>query len=175
MHVDGSKWFHQTILPNGWGWYNNEQQHYTNRIQNSYVSDGTLKIVAKKETFNDQGHTKNYTSARLNSKFAFTYGVVEIRAKLPTGDWYMACHLDPRAKILMNLEPTGNSKGLALYRGQLVEKLILWNIGVTIKTMSKVPCIPPHPMALLTTMVVERYQQFPQNFMCISSSGQQRK
>ena len=83
--IDDSKWFHQTILPNGWGWYNNEQQHYTNRIQNSYVSDGTLKIVAKKETFNDQGHTKNYTSARLNSKFAFTYGVVEIRAKLPSG------------------------------------------------------------------------------------------
>lgn len=83
--IDDSKWFHQTILPNGWGWYNNEQQHYTNRIQNSYVSDGTLKIVAKKETFNDQGHTKQYTSARLNSKFAFTYGVVEIRAKLPTG------------------------------------------------------------------------------------------
>ena len=83
--IDDSKWFHQTILPNGWGWYNDEQQHYTNRIQNSYVSDGTLKIVAKKETFNDQGHTKQYTSARLNSKFAFTYGVVEIRAKLPTG------------------------------------------------------------------------------------------
>jgi beta-glucanase (GH16 family) len=83
--VDDSKWFHQTILPNGWGWYNNELQHYTNRIDNSYVSDGTLKIVAKKETFTDQGKTKQYTSARLNSKFAFTYGVVEIRAKLPTG------------------------------------------------------------------------------------------
>jgi beta-glucanase (GH16 family) len=83
--IDDSKWFHQTILPNGWGWYNDEKQHYTNRIQNSYVSDGTLKIVAKKETFTDQGHTKDYTSARLNSKFAFTYGVVEIRAKLPTG------------------------------------------------------------------------------------------
>ncbi len=83
--VDDSKWFHQTILPNGWGWYNDEQQHYTNRIDNSYVSDGTLKIVAKNETFTDQGKTKDYTSARLNSKFAFTYGVVEIRAKLPTG------------------------------------------------------------------------------------------
>jgi beta-glucanase (GH16 family) len=83
--IDDSKWFHQTKLPNGWGWYNNEQQHYTNRIENSYVSDGTLKIVAKKEVFSDQGHTKDYTSARLNSKFAFTYGVVEIRAKLPTG------------------------------------------------------------------------------------------
>jgi len=83
--IDDSKWFHQTILPNGWGWYNDERQHYTNRTDNSYVSDGTLKIVAKKETFNDQGHTKQYTSARLNSKFAFTYGVVEVRAKLPTG------------------------------------------------------------------------------------------
>lgn len=83
--VDDSKWFHQTKLPNGWGWYNDEQQHYTNRIDNSYVSDGTLKIVAKNETFTDQGETKQYTSARLNSKFAFTYGVVEIRAKLPTG------------------------------------------------------------------------------------------
>ena len=87
--IDDSKWFHQTILPdgypNGWSWYNGELQHYTNRIENSYVSDGTLKIVAKKETFNDQGHTKQYTSARLNSKFAFTYGVVEIRAMLPIG------------------------------------------------------------------------------------------
>ena len=83
--IDDSKWFHQTKLPNGWGWYNNELQHYTNRIENSYVSDGTLKIVAKKETFNDQGHTKQYTSARLNSIFAFSYGVVEIRAKMPTG------------------------------------------------------------------------------------------
>ncbi len=83
--IDDSKWFHQTKLPNGWGWYNNELQHYTNRIENSYVSDGTLKIVAKKETFNDQGHTKQYTSARLNSIFAFSYGVVEIRAKMPIG------------------------------------------------------------------------------------------
>ena len=54
-------------------------------MENSYVSDGTLKIVAKKEEFTDQGHTKQYTSARLNSKYAFTYGTVEVRAKLPTG------------------------------------------------------------------------------------------
>jgi len=49
------------------------------------VEDGILNIVAKKETFSDQGYTKEYTSARLNSKYAFTYGKVEIRAKLPTG------------------------------------------------------------------------------------------
>ncbi|WP_334112606.1 family 16 glycosylhydrolase [Paucihalobacter sp.] len=83
--IDGSKWFHQTLLPNGVSWYNNEIQHYTNRLTNTFESDGNLNLVAKKETFTDQGVTKEYTSARLNSKFAFTYGKVEVRAKLPSG------------------------------------------------------------------------------------------
>ena len=83
--VDDSKWFHQTQLPEGGSWFNNEVQHYTDRIDNAEVSDGTLKIRAKAEGYTDQGVTKNYTSARLNSKYAFTYGKVEIRAKLPTG------------------------------------------------------------------------------------------
>jgi len=83
--INTDKWHHQTQLPNGSSWYNGEIQHYTNRAANSYVSNGTLKIVAKKETFSDQGVTLTHTSARLNSKFAFTYGYVEIRAKLPTG------------------------------------------------------------------------------------------
>jgi len=83
--IDGTKWFQQTIIPNGSGWFNNEQQIYTDRTENSYVSDGTLKIVAKREQFTDQGVTKQFTSARLNSKFAFKYGRVEVRAKLPSG------------------------------------------------------------------------------------------
>ena len=83
--VDTLKWFHQTKLPSGGNWYNNEVQHYTNRIDNSFVENGILKIVAKKETFTDQGQTKQYTSARLNSKFSFKCGRVDIRAKLPSG------------------------------------------------------------------------------------------
>ena len=83
--VDAAKWFHQTVLPNGSSWFNGEQQHYTDRTDNSYVSDGTLKIVALKESFSDQGVTKNYTSARLNSRYSFTYGRIEVRAKLPSG------------------------------------------------------------------------------------------
>ena len=83
--ISSTNWHHQTQLPNGSSWYNGEVQHYTNRTDNSYVSDGTLKIVAKKETFSDQGQTKDYTSARLNSKFTFTNGRVEVRAKLPFG------------------------------------------------------------------------------------------
>ena len=83
--IDNSKWYHQTLLPNGSSWYNNEIQHYTDRIDNSNVSNGVLNIVGKKEEFNSQGVTKQYTSARLNSKFAFQYGKIEIRAKLPSG------------------------------------------------------------------------------------------
>ena len=83
--IDGSKWFHQTQLPNGGSWFNGELQHYTDRVDNSYVQNGKLYIVAKDETFTDQGVTKEYTSARLNSKFAFTHGRVEARAKLPMG------------------------------------------------------------------------------------------
>jgi len=84
--IDATKWHHQTQLPQGGSWYNGEQQHYTNRIENSSVNNGFLDITAIKESFTDQGQTKQYTSARLNSKFAFTYGRVDVRAKLPFGD-----------------------------------------------------------------------------------------
>lgn len=83
--VDGEKWFQQTQLPPEGSWYNGEVQHYTNRTENAVVEEGILKVIARKETFTDQGVTKQYTSARLNSKFAFTYGRVEFRAKVPTG------------------------------------------------------------------------------------------
>ena len=83
--IDTNKWFHQTQIPNGISWFNNEIQHYTNRIKNSYVSDGSLKIIAQKENYTDQRILKNYTSARINSKFSFTYGRVEVKAKLPSG------------------------------------------------------------------------------------------
>ena len=83
--LNTDKWHQQTQLPNGDSWYNGEIQHYTDRIENASVSNGTLKLVAINETYLDQGVTKEYTSARLNSKFAFTYGKVEVRAKLPSG------------------------------------------------------------------------------------------
>jgi beta-glucanase (GH16 family) len=87
--VNSSNWFHQTQLPAGGSWFNNEVQHYTNQLTNSFVNGGFLNIVAKKEPYTDQGITKQYTSARLNSKFAFKYGRVDVRAKLPidSGTW----------------------------------------------------------------------------------------
>jgi beta-glucanase (GH16 family) len=86
-----SKWHHQTYPPNEDSWFNDEQQHYTALIENSYVSNGSLKIKAIKESYRDptSGSTKQYTAARLNSKYAFKYGRMEVRAKLPAaqGTW----------------------------------------------------------------------------------------
>lgn len=77
---DPSKWGYD-IGAGGWG--NNELQYYTNRLENAAVSNGTLKIVLKAESFSGS----NYTSARIltRGKFSFKYGKVEVRAKLPAG------------------------------------------------------------------------------------------
>ena len=82
---DNSKWHHQTFAPNGGSWYNGELQHYVDKENTTYVSNGTLKIIARKETYSTQNTTKEYTSARLNSKFDFKYGRIDVRAKLPSG------------------------------------------------------------------------------------------
>ncbi len=65
------------------GWGNNEEQYYTDRPENATVSNGTLKINAVKENYDGS----SYTSARIKSDdlFEFTYGRVEIKAKLPGG------------------------------------------------------------------------------------------
>ena len=83
--IDTEKWFHQTKIPSGGSWHNGEIQHYTDRVENAFLDSGYLHVMARRETYTDQGHTKDYTSARLNSRFAFTYGKVEVRAKLPYG------------------------------------------------------------------------------------------
>ena len=82
---DSSKWHHQTFAPNGGSWFNGELQHYVDKENTTYVTNGTLKIVARKETYTTQNSTKEYTSARLNSKFDFKYGRIDVRAKLPSG------------------------------------------------------------------------------------------
>lgn len=65
------------------GWGNAELQFYTSRTDNAIVSNGTLKIIAIKESYNGSP----YTSARLLSKekFSFKYGKIEVRAKMPSG------------------------------------------------------------------------------------------
>ena len=66
-------------LPSGWG--NWELQYY--QPENARVENGNLIIDVKEETVS----TFNYTSARLRTmgKADFTYGRIEARMKIPSG------------------------------------------------------------------------------------------
>ena len=84
----------EAIDPTQWNWEvngdgggNNEEQYYINSAENSYMENGNLILVAKREDY--QG--KKYTSARLTTqgKYSVQYGRVDIRAKVPDarGTW----------------------------------------------------------------------------------------
>ncbi|MFR6395590.1 MAG: family 16 glycosylhydrolase [Eubacterium ventriosum] len=77
-------WTRETGGSDGGGWGNNELQYYTDRTENSYVSDGTLKIVAKRENYSNC----RFTSARLKTagKKSFKYGRMEARIKVNGGN-----------------------------------------------------------------------------------------
>jgi beta-glucanase (GH16 family) len=66
------------------GWGNNELQNYTNG-NNAKIEDGKLILTVKK--LNDNQGVGSYSSTRMISKGKkeFTYGKMEIRAKLPSG------------------------------------------------------------------------------------------
>jgi hypothetical protein len=85
--VDSTKWsFDIGNGVNGWG--NNEQQYYTSRATNVYVTNGMLNIVARKEVPQYLGF--DYTSAKLKSQGLFSkkYGRFEFRARVPQGKGY---------------------------------------------------------------------------------------
>ncbi|WP_367390677.1 family 16 glycosylhydrolase [Lewinella sp. LCG006] len=72
---------------------NGELQFYTPRPENIVVSDGTLKLIARQETYTGQGPamnapaTRNYTSGKIETlgKITFQYGKIEASMKLPRG------------------------------------------------------------------------------------------
>ena len=79
--LDASKWNIQTGdgCPDLCGWGNNELQIYS--ADNISVADGMLSLTGRQEA------DGSYTSARVNTngKFDFTYGRVEVRARIPSG------------------------------------------------------------------------------------------
>jgi beta-glucanase (GH16 family) len=97
--IDPAKWNHDVDC---WGGGNDERQCYTDLRRNAQVKDGKLIITARKERAtgpafptaqrNDKKKanimaTKEYSSARLvtRGKAAWSYGKIEVRAKLPQG------------------------------------------------------------------------------------------
>ena len=80
-HLNESEWTFQVGTGDG-GWGNHELEYYTNnRHENTRVENGHLVIDVRVEDF--QG--SHFTSARLNSRRAWTYGKFEARARLPSG------------------------------------------------------------------------------------------
>ncbi|WP_293748905.1 glycoside hydrolase family 16 protein, partial [Limnohabitans sp. Rim8] len=74
--VDSSKWTLETGRgPNNDGWGNGESQTYSNTLDNAYVQNGALHIVANKTG-------SDITSARLKSVVDLEpYGYMEVKAK----------------------------------------------------------------------------------------------
>lgn len=79
--IDNNTWNYD-LGGNGWG--NNELETYTDNSKNSFVTrGGYLVLEARQEPFG----SANYTSARMLTmgKKDFTYGRIDVRAKLPKG------------------------------------------------------------------------------------------
>lgn len=70
-----------TGCPNLCGWGNNELEYY--RAENVAVTGGNLVITTKAESFGGSSYTSGKITTK--SKHTFTYGRIEMRAKLPTG------------------------------------------------------------------------------------------
>ncbi len=109
---DSTKWTYD-LGAGGWG--NQELQTYTNESKNVIIEDGVLKITAIAEN-------GGYTSARLKSENLneFTYGRVEVRAKLPSAQgtwpaiWMLGANFDvvgwPDCGEIDIMEQTGQDK-----------------------------------------------------------------
>lgn len=78
--VDPTRWVYET---GGGGWGNGESQNYTARTDNVVRRGGNLEIIALRESFEGS----SFTSGRIKTagRFEFTYGRVEMRARLPEG------------------------------------------------------------------------------------------
>ncbi len=97
--------FEQAGLPDSKKWdyevgfiRNNEKQFYTKeRLENARIEDGMLIIESRKEAYEGA----EYTSASLHTAntVTWTYGRIEVKAKLPTGKgtwpaiWMLGTHI----------------------------------------------------------------------------------
>jgi beta-glucanase (GH16 family) len=82
--LDYTKW---GVEENAHGGGNGELQFFVERPENVRVENGFLVIELRKEKFTSAGQTRDFTSARIRTKYRaeWKYCRVELRAKLPQG------------------------------------------------------------------------------------------
>lgn len=85
--IDASKWY--TYYPYGG---DSDRTHGENEGQiylddNVVVNGGKLQLIAKRQQYTWNGHSRDYTSGMIHSKapFSFYYGKMEIKGKIPSG------------------------------------------------------------------------------------------
>lgn len=119
VNINKTNWTYDT---GGSGWGNNELEYYTTRPENANISNGNLRIIAKKEPLGG----KSYTSARMKTQGlqSFTYGKIEARIKAPVGQgiwpafWMLGNGINqsgvgwPKCGEIDILEHINNSKDL---------------------------------------------------------------
>ena len=127
--LDDRYWNHNIGTGSG-GWGNNEWQYY--RSNNTSVANGFLTITAREENYGGQ----NYTSSRIKTEglVDFTYGRVDIRAKLPRGQgiwpalWALGSNFAevgwPYSGEIDIMEMIGGSG-----REDTVHGTVHWNVG----------------------------------------------
>jgi len=131
---DTTKWVYNIGTgSNGWG--NNEAQYYTGDSTNARIENGNLIIEARKESKGG----KNYTSARMitQGKASWTYGRLEIRAKLPKGVgtwpaiWMLGDNINtvgwPTCGEIDIMEHVGKEQDMVLWSTH--SKLNNWSLG----------------------------------------------
>lgn len=111
--IDTSSWTHEIAEP---GWVNGELQYYTN-AKNVCIKNGKLILTARNDS-------NKFSSSRLitKNKRIFTYGIVQIRAKLPAGKgtwpalWMLGNNIDqvswPACGEIDIMEHVGRDKGV---------------------------------------------------------------
>jgi beta-glucanase (GH16 family) len=148
---DPRKWDYDVGM-NKTGWANEELQYYAKgRPENTRVANGKLLITARKEKLANAADYggQAYTSGRLytRGKFEFTYGFVEVRAKLPCGrgTWPAIWMLGttegwPEQGEIDIMEHTGMKKGEVL--GSLHTGAFNWpnNTQITAPTRVETVC-----------------------------------
>ena len=121
--LDTSKWSYQ--VGNGYyGWGNYEQEYYTK--DNVTVSDGSLKITAKKES---KGGC-SYTSGRIRTitddgekLFTAKYGRFEARIKLPEGQGLWPAFWMMPADSVYGSWPLSGEIDIMEARGRVLDKV----------------------------------------------------
>ena len=145
---DPAKWNYDTDL-NKTGWANEELQYYAKaRLANTRVANGKLLITARHEKLSKEADFggQAYSSGRLltRGKFEFTYGFVEVRAKLPCGlgtwpaIWMLGTQGDwPEEGEIDIMEHVGRKKGEIL--GSLHTGAFNWPMNTQITAATQLP------------------------------------